>query len=156
MVICIGIPYANYGDDKISKKKEFLNNKEKNLGNKWYEADAMLNVNQSLGRVIRNKNDYGVMICIDERFNYHSIKSLFSNWIYKNIQIRSLIDNDKYFDEINKFYEYCENKYSNKNALNNSNSQNYNNDLINLNKEKNNPEKSLLLRKRKGNSNDKK
>ena len=156
MVICIGIPYANYADDKINKKKEFLNSKEKNLGNKWYEADAMQNVNQSLGRVIRNKNDYGVMICIDERFNYHSIKNLFSNWIYKNMEIRFLIDNDKYFEEINKFYEYCQNKKKKKKALNHSNSQNCNNELINLNKEKNNSEKSLLLRKRKGNSDDKK
>ena len=155
MVICIGIPYANYGDDNIKKKKEFLNNKEKNLGNNWYKADAMLNVNQSLGRVIRNKNDYGVMICIDERFKDPSIKRMFSNWINKNMQIRFLIDNDKYFEEINKFYKNCENKYSNKNSLNNSNSQNWNNDLIYLNKEKNNSEKSLLLRKRKANSDDK-
>ena len=155
MVICIGIPYANYGDDNIKKKKEFLNNKEKNLGNNWYKVDAMLNVNQSLGRVIRNKNDYGVMICIDERFKDPSIKRMFSNWINKNMQIRFLIDNDKYFEEINKFYKNCENKYSNKNALNNSNSQNRNNDLIYLNKEKNNSEKSLLLRKRKANSDDK-
>ena len=90
MVICIGIPYANYGDDNIKKKKEFLNNKEINLGNNWYRADAMLNVNQSLGRVIRNKNDYGVMICIDERFTDPFIKRMFPVWIYKNMQIRSL------------------------------------------------------------------
>ena len=147
MVICIGIPYANYGDDKIKKKKEFLNNKEKFLGNKWYEADAMVNVNQSLGRVIRNKDDYGVMICIDERFNNYSIKSMFSDWIYKNKEIRDLIDNDSYFDEINKFFEYCQNKYSNQNALNNSISLNYNNDFMNLNKENNDSEKSLLRKR---------
>jgi len=147
MVICIGIPYANYTDDKINKKKEFLNNKEKSLGNKWYIADAMLNINQSLGRVIRNKDDYGVMICIDERFNYHSIRSLFSDWIYKNKEIRHLIDNDTYFEEINKFFEECQNKYSNQNGLNNYNLQN---DLFYLNKEENNSEKSLLRnRKRK-------
>ena len=147
MVICIGIPYANYSDDKIKKKKEFLNNKEKCLGNKWYEADAMVNVNQSLGRVIRNKDDYGVMICIDERFNYHSIKSMFSDWIYKNKEVRALIDNDSYFEEINKFFEYCQNKYSNQNTLNNSISLNYNNDFMYLNKENNESEKSLLRKR---------
>ena len=154
MVICIGIPYANYTDDKIKKKKEFLNNKEKNLGNKWYIADAMLNVNQSLGRVIRNKNDYGIMICIDERFSYLSIKSMFSDWIYKNSQIKVLIDNDKYFEEIDKFFEECQNKYSNHIALNNSNSLNYCNDLILLNKQKINLGKSML-RKRKREKNKK-
>jgi len=148
MVICLGIPYANYSDDKIRKKQEFLNNKEKNLGSKWYQADAMLNVNQSLGRVIRNKNDYGVMICIDERFNYYSIRSMFSDWIYKNKEVRSLIDNDTYFEEINTFFEYCQKNYSNQNFQNNSNSQNYINYSIYLNKEKNNSDQSLL-RKRK-------
>ena len=148
MVICLGIPYANYSDDKIRKKQEFLNNKEKNLGSKWYQADAMLNVNQSLGRVIRNKNDYGVMICIDERFNYYSIRSMFSDWIYKNKEVRSLIDNDTYFEEINTFFEYCQKNYSNQNFQNNSNSQNYINDSIYLNKEQNNYDQSLL-RKRK-------
>jgi hypothetical protein len=87
------------------------------------------------------------MICIDERFNYHSIKNMFSNWIYKNKEIRTLIDNDSYFEEINKFFEHCQNKYSNQNVLNNSNSQNYINDLIYLNKENNNSEKSLLRKR---------
>ena len=153
MVICIGIPYANYIDDKINKKKEFLNNKEKSLGNKWYIADAMLNINQSLGRVIRNKNDYGVMICIDERFKEYSIRSMLSNWIYKNKEFRFLTDNDTYYEEINKFFEFCQNKYSNQNSLNN-NSQIFNNDLINLNKEKNYSDKSLL-KKRERNNEDK-
>ena len=154
MVICIGIPYACLNNDNIKKKKEYLNNKEKNLGNKWYTADAMLNINQSLGRVIRNKNDYGVMICIDERFNYHSIKRMFSDWIFKNKEIRPLIDNDTYFEEIENFFEYCQNKYLNKTSLNNSNSQNYSSDLIYLNKEKIKSGKSLL-RKRKREKNEK-
>ena len=73
----------------------------------------MINVNQSLGRVIRNKNDYGVMICIDKR--YISIKNLFSNWMSKNLEIKSLTlfiffflyiggklkENDNYFIELN-------------------------------------------------------
>ena len=138
MVICIGVPYANYSDDKVKKKKEFLNDKERKLGNKWYEADAMMNVNQSLGRVIRNKNDYGVMICIDERFNDPSTNSLFSDWIYKNKEIRSLKDNDNYYEEINKFFECCKNKYLNQNILNNSNIQNSANDSFYLSKENSN------------------
>jgi len=144
MVICIGVPYANYSEDKIKKKKVFLNDREKDLGNKWYEADAMLNVNQSLGRVIRNKNDYGVMICIDERFNDPRIKSLFSDWIYKNKENRFLIDNDTYYEEINTFLEYCKNKYLNKNVLNNSNSHVCKNDLFYLGKENNNSLNSLF------------
>ena len=80
---------------KIQKKNSFHN-----LGCKWYEADAMINVNQSLGRVIRHKNDYGVMICIDERFTYGSIKKLFSNWFSKKLEIINLKENDNYYEEL--------------------------------------------------------
>ena len=91
MVICIGVPFANVGSDIIKKKLEYLTNQNNSIysRNQWYEVDAMINVNQSLGRVIRNKNDYGVMICIDKR--YISIKNLFSNWMSKNLEIKSLI-----------------------------------------------------------------
>ena len=72
---------------------------------------------------------------------------MFSDWIYKNKEVRALIDNDSYFEEINKFFEYCQNKYSNQNALNNSISLNYNNDFMYLNKENNESEKSLLRKR---------
>lgn len=51
MAICIGIPFANFCDDTIKKKIEYLDGKNENkgifcsLGSKWYEADAMINVN---------------------------------------------------------------------------------------------------------------
>ena len=119
MVICIGVPFANLSDDKIKKKLEYLDKKAKNekkyfnSRNKWYEVDAMINVNQSLGRVIRHKNDYGIMICIDKRFTFYSIKKLFSNWISENIEIKSLKENDIYFEQIKNFYEFCKFQYPN-------------------------------------------
>ena len=83
-VICIGIPFADYSDLRVKLKIEYLNNIHKDnndsiSGNEWYLADAMTAVNQSLGRVIRHKNDYGSLLCIDERFNFY-IK-YFSYWI---------------------------------------------------------------------------
>ena len=132
MVICIGIPFPNFNDDKIRFKKQYLNNKGKNkningynnLGDKWYEADAMINVNQALGRVIRNKDDYGVMICIDERYILKSIKNLFSNWFSKNLEIKSLKENDELYMELNKFYDICKKNYSKKNLNFNKNENN--------------------------------
>ena len=123
MVICVGIPFANISDDKIRKKKEYLDNKENcgsfyRLGRRWYEADAMINVNQSLGRCIRNINDYGAMICIDERFCLGYINELFSCWIAKNKTIKSLKENDTYFEELKNFFEFCKNKYNKQNNLN--------------------------------------
>ena len=83
-VICIGIPFADYSDNKVKLKIEFLNNNQKGNsnyinGNEWYEADAMTAVNQSLGRVIRHKNDFGTLLCVDERFKRY--EKYFSFWI---------------------------------------------------------------------------
>ena len=92
-VICIGIPFADISENRVKLKIEYLNNLKKednNLisGQEWYIADAMTAVNQSLGRVIRHKFDYGTMICFDER--YKKYEKYFSFWIrdyyekYKN------------------------------------------------------------------------
>ena len=83
-VICIGIPFADISENRVKLKIEYLNNLKKednNLisGHEWYEADAMTAVNQSLGRVIRHKNDFGTMLCIDER--YKKYEKYFSFWI---------------------------------------------------------------------------
>ena len=88
-VICIGIPFADISENRVKLKIDYLNNlkKENNdliSGNEWYKADAMTAVNQSLGRVIRHKNDYGTMLCIDER--YKSYLSYFSFWIRDNYE----------------------------------------------------------------------
>ena len=88
-VICIGIPFADISDNRIKLKMDYLNNLKKEnsdliSGNEWYKADAMTAVNQSLGRVIRHKNDYGTMLCIDERYNNYL--DYFSFWIRDNYE----------------------------------------------------------------------
>ena len=90
MVICVGVPYAKLSDIKIYLKREFLDKKnkiEKNgfTGQEWYREDAINAVNQSLGRLIRNINDYGIMICFGIEFSYN-IRYL-SKWIRRNVNI---------------------------------------------------------------------
>ena len=87
MVICIGVPYPNLSNIKVKLKINFLNEKyekeKKGLkGWEWFKEDAMIAVNQSLGRLIRNKNDYGIMICFGIELKYNS--NLFSKWIKNN------------------------------------------------------------------------
>jgi Rad3-related DNA helicase len=67
MVICIGIPYPNASDIRVKLKKNFLDekNEKEDTGyssKDWYREEAYIAVNQSLGRLIRHKNDYGIMI----------------------------------------------------------------------------------------------
>ena len=89
VVICIGVPFANRTEKRVRLKIEYLNNINRinhNLigGDEWYVIDAMTAVNQSLGRVLRHKNDYGVMICIDERYKIY--QKYFSYWIREHYE----------------------------------------------------------------------
>ena len=124
-VICIGIPFADFSDNKIKLKIEFLNNLQKensNLisGNEWYIADAMTAVNQSLGRVIRHKNDFGTLLCVDERYN--NFEKYFSFWIrdyYEQNKNNTNIKVNEFLNENReKFKDYIE---MNKKLINKNN-----------------------------------
>ena len=87
MVICVGVPFQNLSDIKVQLKRDFLdeiNKKEQRGfgGKEWYREDAMNAVNQSLGRLIRNVNDYGIMICFGIEFLYD--KKYITKWISNN------------------------------------------------------------------------
>ena len=110
MVICIGIPYPNLSDIRVILKKDYLDKKSKIENNdfngwKWYKEEAINAVNQSLGRLIRHKNDYGIMICFGIEFSQYDIQ--FSKWINDNISQKSYIrlkENDiNYFNGLNTF-----------------------------------------------------
>ncbi|CAJ0586951.1 unnamed protein product, partial [Mesorhabditis spiculigera] len=96
-VIVVGLPYPPMYDVRVMVKKKILNNKlaqyreakAKNprldagqpMDDKtWYAVEAMRAVNQALGRVLRHKDDFGIVILLDER--YRSIgKSYFPGWL---------------------------------------------------------------------------
>ena len=107
MVICVGMPYPNLSDIKVKLKKDFLDEKyqkeKKGLkGWGWYREEAMVAINQSLGRLIRNKDDYGIMICIGNEIKTN--KFLFSKWIQNNISCIELNDNNQeYHSKIENF-----------------------------------------------------
>ena len=117
MVICIGVPYPKLTDIKVQLKKDFLDerNKRENIGFdgwKWYREEAINAVNQSLGRLIRNINDYGIMICFGIEFSYN-IRYL-SKWIKNNkMPIIVLKENDNYyFGQLSKFLENLKYKFT--------------------------------------------
>ena len=86
MVICIGIPFPNIKDLKVSLKMDYLNEKYQKKGGikgfDWYKGEASVAINQSLGRLLRNVNDYGVMICFGKEFQIK--KYILSKWIQNN------------------------------------------------------------------------
>ena len=132
MVICVGVPYASIVEEKVQLKKKYLDEINKSniieglTGRKWYLNDAISNVNQSLGRVLRHINDYGILVCIDERYEYKNIKNLFSNWIRNKCEVINSI-NDNFFDSLEQFFNEQEEKFKTKEEENiiNNNENNY-------------------------------
>ena len=78
------------------KKKRYLDkhvarNNDTISGPVWYNAVAARAVSQSIGRIIRHKNDFGAIIFLDHRFSGeifpHSFKNNLPNWLgqFKNM-----------------------------------------------------------------------
>ncbi|MCQ2818602.1 MAG: DEAD/DEAH box helicase family protein [archaeon] len=109
LVIIIGIPYANMGDDKVKLKREYLTqNVSKGYssinGNTWYEQDAVMAVNQAIGRVIRHIFDYGAIIAFDSRHKDLNARKLFSKWLIGKVKVQGSF-NANYVNELSDFYK---------------------------------------------------
>ncbi|XP_068652271.1 regulator of telomere elongation helicase 1 homolog [Aristolochia californica] len=94
-VVVTGIPFANRYDSKIRLKREYLDQRAQQkefevlTGDKWYSQQAARAVNQSVGRVIRHRHDYGAIIFCDERFASQSYQDQMSLWIRPHVKCYS-------------------------------------------------------------------
>lgn len=80
-VVMVGVPFQYTESVRLKKRLEFLRS-EYNIGEyEFLTFDAMRHAAQCLGRVLRNKNDYGLMILADERFERSDKKSKLPKWI---------------------------------------------------------------------------
>ncbi|KAJ5833902.1 hypothetical protein N7474_002213 [Penicillium riverlandense] len=67
-VLCIGVPFQ-YTESRILKARlEFLRENYHIRENDFLSFDAIRHAAQCLGRVLRGKDDYGVMVLADRRF----------------------------------------------------------------------------------------
>ena len=110
-VIITGIPFAPSFDAKVKMKREFLDCARaaaaskpagdagfggsasaggavpaKLSGNEWYSQAAHRAVNQAIGRVIRNRTDYGAVLLLDARFDQPRNKEGLSRWVRPHIR----------------------------------------------------------------------
>eukprot|EP00397_Hematodinium_sp_SG-2012_P006779 GEMP01006815.1.p1 GENE.GEMP01006815.1~~GEMP01006815.1.p1 ORF type:complete len:881 (+),score=156.62 GEMP01006815.1:170-2812(+) len=92
-VIVCGMPYPPAMDAKVRMKKEFLdkNSDKKNTGNAspgniWYNQQATRAVNQTLGRVIRHRHDFGAVLLFDHRFAQPAKARDLSKWLLPSLQ----------------------------------------------------------------------
>lgn len=67
-VLCIGVPFQ-YTESRILKARlEFLRETYRIRDTDFLSFDAMRHAAQCLGRVLRGKDDYGIMVLADRRF----------------------------------------------------------------------------------------
>lgn len=80
-VILIGIPFQYTESISLIKRLEYLKDKYNLNESEFLIFDAMRHAAQCLGRVIRNKDDYGLMILADSRFNNKNKYNKLPSWI---------------------------------------------------------------------------
>nr|QZX63210.1 DNA excision repair protein ERCC-2 [Halisarca dujardinii] len=85
-VIMFGIPYV-YTQSRILKARlEYLRDNFQIRENDFLTFDAMRHAAQCVGRVLRGKTDYGLMIFADKRFARSDKRSKLPKWIMEYLQ----------------------------------------------------------------------
>ncbi|KAI1104435.1 putative excision repair protein rhp3 [Jackrogersella minutella] len=83
-VLCIGVPFQ-YTESRILKARlQFLRETYRIRENDFLSFDAMRHAAQCLGRVLRGKDDYGIMVLADRRFQKKRIQ--LPKWINQAMQ----------------------------------------------------------------------
>lgn len=91
-VIMVGLPFPATQDPRVIIKKKYLDEmKVKELSSQnWYTLQMKRALNQAIGRIVRNRHDYGVVMLLDHRFPEHV--SGLSRWMQKYVQVKCYAD----------------------------------------------------------------
>lgn len=85
-VLMFGIPYV-YTQSKILKARlDYLRDQFQIKENDFLTFDAMRHAAQCVGRAIRGKTDYGIMIFADKRFSRADKRSKLPKWIQEHLK----------------------------------------------------------------------
>jgi len=68
-------------DPNVIMKKHYLDSQKSGLGQLWYNQESSRSVNQSIGRVIRHINDFGIIVLADERFTWWTNQKDLPGWV---------------------------------------------------------------------------
>jgi chromosome transmission fidelity protein 1 len=107
-VIIFGLPYPSINSTDIKLKMEYndyLYNKKLSEvnGKEYYENLCMKAVNQSIGRAIRHRNDYSLIVLADMRFCNERIMKKLPKWIL-DTKVEEVDDIEKFKGEMENFY----------------------------------------------------
>eukprot|EP01105_Mastigella_eilhardi_P028904 TRINITY_DN988_c0_g1_i4.p1 TRINITY_DN988_c0_g1~~TRINITY_DN988_c0_g1_i4.p1 ORF type:complete len:655 (-),score=135.20 TRINITY_DN988_c0_g1_i4:1282-3246(-) len=99
-VVIIGVPFPNSTDPKVQLKKKYQDELKRQwlasnggggsapplCGSEWYARQALVPVNQAVGRVIRHRRDFGAVILCDGRYKQSEYKDALSGWLHSSLK----------------------------------------------------------------------
>ncbi|XP_023236750.1 ATP-dependent DNA helicase DDX11-like [Centruroides sculpturatus] len=107
-IVMVGLPYPNINSPELKEKMNYLNTiapkaKDGRLpGQVYYENICMKAVNQSIGRAIRHKDDYAIILLLDGRYLRPSVTSALPMWI--SSRLTSYPKFNQAFSAMRQFY----------------------------------------------------
>lgn len=86
-VMVMGIPYQNTLARNLKARMHYLNEHFGIRENEFLTFDAMRQCSQCVGRVLRSKYDYGLMIFADQRYERKDKQGKLPQWIRNQMEI---------------------------------------------------------------------
>ena len=80
-VLMFGIPYVFTESRVLRARLEYLRTTLGIRENDFLSFDALRQASQCIGRVLRNKSDYGLMLLIDKRYTHWDKRGKLPRWI---------------------------------------------------------------------------
>ena len=117
LLIIVGMPFMNIKAIEIQEKMKYYNKlfelkKSSINGNEYYENLCMKNINQTIGRCIRNYYDYSVIILMDNRFSFDKYFNKLPKWVTR--EGKKIIKNkNDYDDHLKKIMKFLNEKMKN-------------------------------------------
>merc|ERR1712100_842682 len=90
-VVLFGVPFQYTLSKELRARLEFLREHYQVRESEFLNFDAMRQASQCLGRVIRSKRDYGVMVFADQRYARADKRSKIPDWIQNFIEPAHLV-----------------------------------------------------------------
>ena len=80
-VLNIGVPFQYTQSHVLRTRLEFLRSKHNIQEGTFLTFDALRQTAQCVGRVVRSKTDYGVVVLADDRFGRKDKRSKLPGWV---------------------------------------------------------------------------
>jgi hypothetical protein len=103
-VVIFGIPYQYTLSHVLRARLNYMRERYGIRDNDFLTFDALRQAAQCVGRVIRSKTDYGIVVLADSRYNRADKRSKFPPWILQFVKESSLnLPTDAAVDQIKSF-----------------------------------------------------